>query len=1100
MIWVSLKATSLARRKGCPGYAPDWTKAICNSCPQNRYLLSMAHNFQPNLKIYKSSAGSGKTYTLVREYLSIVLRDPAAYKQVLAITFTKKAASEMKERILKALREIRDGENKGLIESFLADPDLKDADLAQRAARVLSSILHDYSNFAVSTIDSFTYRIVQSFARDLDLPSRFEVETDTRGLITRLTDLLLDSIGRDDYVTQVLIRFAESKMDDESGWNIENDLKKIAEMIFKEESQEPVQALHGIEEGRFLEFIAFLKQETENFPQKMKVLGEKAVNLISQSGLQIGDFYYGGSGPANAFYKLLHAGSPREFRDIFEKPRFQAALESGIWAKKGSPREGEINSLMQGALGQVLTEILQVNQAEFLTYSTACAAYRNIYSLGVLKQMEDLLEAWKAENNVLHISDFNRKIAEFVQEEPAEYIYWRLGDQFRHYLLDEFQDTSRKQWENLLPLLENVLAGSDEPSTLLLVGDSKQAIYRWRSGDIDLLEQDAPDLMGVKPSFLSTNYRSREAIVNFNNALFEGMKEVFAQNPYLGKIYEGFKQEVKPGNENGGWVQVEFIPKSGNSSEWKKEALDKTLELIPTLLEDGFEYADLAMLVRTGSEGSELANFLSEAGIPVISSDSLFLYKDARVNFLISLFTYLAAPYHKISRAEVLHAWLISLSETEYGSETETKLRELLTRPREEGDPLPDISELLPGGFSSIRHRLDQLPLYELTEELVRIFGLNDPPSAYLQAFLDTVQGFSEKREPDISAFLAFWAEKRDSFSLQVPEGENAIRILTVHKSKGLQFPVVIMPFGDWGATPKVNSQMWAEANGTFADFSDTFLLAFNNDLEASYFNPDYAEEITKSYLDNVNLLYVALTRPEERLYLFAPQPAKADPKKDIKSISDAILAAFQTRPVQKIFPNGQVEGHYELGVKQKFTRKKSDSKARFAEELPSGSWRQKLRISRNFEPFWDLKAEQHATQLPPDQLALEALRRLPSRDKLPAILDQMTEAGLLGGSQRPGLQTWLQEILQKKPLADWFDPGNPARLNPELMRPQGRTAKADRLVRKGAEVVAIAFRTDLAEVESAEKKLDFFCKTLEDMGYRNPGKEVFVLPPIPLF
>ncbi|MEM7036604.1 MAG: UvrD-helicase domain-containing protein, partial [Bacteroidota bacterium] len=697
-------------------------------------------------QIYKSSAGSGKTFTLVKEYLKIVLAAPDRYRNVLAITFTNKAAGEMKDRIIDELRALSLGEDGGMKAVLLEETAIEADEIQENAGRVLSLILHDYANFAVSTIDSFTYRLIRNFARDLDLPSKFDVETDTAALLARMVDQLMDTIGRDQYITEILIHFAEEKLKNESGWNVDRDISDVARELFKESSKTHVNALHSLEDENFIDFINFIRERKETYPEKVKVYAETAMALIQKGGLRVADFVGGKTrSPAKAFVKLQERAGPEDYKKLIESGSFMKAVTEDKWyGKRANVDSGTIEAVLSGGLRKVARELYEYHQEHYDAYLTAWHAYRNIHSLAVLKQIEDLMDLHKDQNSLVHISDFQAKISDFIRNETPDYIYWRLGERFRHYLLDEFQDTSLLQWLNLKPLFDylqqEVEPGEDpQDGSLLLVGDSKQAIYRWRGGEVDLLEVVAPHELDVKPSILGRNYRSLEYVVDFNNRFFAKAREILQANPLIRLIYSDFEQSVRPGNEGRGMVQVALLD-AARSDEFKAEALERTRTQILELRAQGYNLKDIAILVRTSKDGSEIAQFLSAEGIRVISADSILLHKEPVVNFIMSLFQFLVDPSHQIARAEVLNYFFHYLhSDTAFDIDPNARIRDILASEH----TIQTVFEQLPKAFRQLSFKLDQLPLYELAEEIMQIFELKAIAPAYLQHFLDVILQYS---------------------------------------------------------------------------------------------------------------------------------------------------------------------------------------------------------------------------------------------------------------------------------------------------------------------------------------------------------------------
>lgn len=1057
---------------------------------------------EKNFTIYKSSAGSGKTFTLVREYLGVVLREPDHYRHVLAITFTNKAAGEMKARIISELRTLATGEASAMLQLVREDTQLPATTLIENARQVLSRILHDYGNFAVSTIDSFTYRLIRNFARDLDLPSKFDVETDTQALLERMVDQLLDTIGRDPFITQILVHFAEEKLRDEAGWHIERDIGEVARELFKESSKAPIQSLHQMEPKEVMDFIEFIQQQRDNYPARIAELAGEAVQLIQASGLGPADFFGGArSSCVNAFWKLQKKISPRDYQKLIETGRFRSAWEDGKWYSKKT-NAAAIDTLLEKGLQAATDALVAFHQEHFDGYVTAFHAYQNIHSLAVLRQIEELLDVYKSQNNLVHISDFQDKISDFIQGEAPDYIYWRLGERFRHYLLDEFQDTSVLQWLNLVPLFEYVRTDTDRDGSLLLVGDSKQAIYRWRGGEVDLLETIAPHALDVEPRLLDTNFRSLEFVVDFNNRFFTKVRDILQANAPVRGIYDQFAQKVRSGHKAAGLVQVALL-EGKKKDDYQENALSKLVGQITEMLNQGFELRDMAILVRTGREGSVIAQYLNEHHIRVISSDSILLAKSPVVSFIISLFKFLVDPRDRIAQAELVTYYFAYLEAGKEDNDSgidplfqdhdpQQKVREILQK---EGT-ISEIFSELPPAFRTLSYQLDRLPLYELAEQVIQIFELKHISPAFLQHFLDVVLEYSERKKPDLVGFLQYWEEQKGKFSVVIPEGENAVEIITIHKSKGLEYPVVFVPFCNWEIQPRFNHAFWASSEGGFGDYPDTYLVQPRKELVESHFRQDYELELDRTLLDNVNLLYVAFTRPRERLYIYAPiwnrRESTPPTLRDIRTAGHLINMVLEDDDFA-----GLDDELYETGLPLPPQEQRSAGNSVVAEELLSGPWRDRIRIDRKFRKYWDsgeAGESQRHRDIPDGTIMAETLRRMGESEELALLLNDLQEEGLIEEKRRWDIEEKMDRLLQRPPLKAWFQNTRFLRRSAEILSPQGESLAPDRLMVRDEIATFVDFH-DLEREKPDRKKMRAYAKMLTAMGYSDVRGFICSLP-----
>ncbi|HRG39210.1 MAG TPA: UvrD-helicase domain-containing protein, partial [Bacteroidia bacterium] len=840
-----------------------------------------------NFTVYKSSAGSGKTFTLVKEYLALALTDtqypPQAYKHILAITFTNKAAAEMKERISKALKELAEEDytvissgTKTLLNALKEHVKLNtaqkldDAIIRRRAQHILTAILHNYSDFAIGTIDSFVHKVVRTFAFDLKIPMSFEIEMDDDRLLTQAIDLLIAQIGNDEQLTKALIEFTERKTDDEKNWHIEYDLKLFAKHLLKEEGGFYIDKLRHLKVDDFFKIKDTLFEELKKFETSIIQPAKNAIDLIQKNGLSAKDFYYGDTGIAGYFEKIakgrLDALAPNSY--------VKATAGEDKWY--GGKIATSEKQAIDGIKNQLLDYFMQIQQLKdegYSDYIVLKLINKNIYSLAVLNEIEKLLIQYKTQNNVLHISEFNKMIAKIVLNEPIPFIYERLGERYSNYLIDEFQDTSVLQFQNLLPLIDNSLASGH---FTMLVGDGKQAIYRWRGGEVEqfamlpnifahndnplVLERESALIRNYDPRILDKNYRSKREVIEFNNAVFKFLSNQL--NEKYKKIYDNQEQGFNSEN-TGGFVQIEFV--KAEREERREQYMQRTFETILHLQKDNYQLKDIVILVRKNTDGSDIANFLTDKKIPVISSDSLLLSNSTQINFIFSVLKYLANNTDSITHAEIIE-YLVAKNYI-----SNATLDELLLQKETTG--LSAIFEN--AGIVFNANYLSKLALYELCEELIRVFKLNKTPNAYLQFFLDEVLNYSTKKNNNLSEFIEYWDEKRNKASLIVPQGMNAVSIMTIHRSKGLEFPAVILPFLD-AKVDTGKKDLWIDLNNEKIPELPSAIVPTNKELMETPYADLYEEEKGKSLLDSLNVLYVALTRAEERIYVFTGKPGKS--------------------------------------------------------------------------------------------------------------------------------------------------------------------------------------------------------------------------------
>lgn len=1026
-----------------------------------------------NFTIYKSSAGSGKTFTLVKEYLALALNDasnpPHAYKHILAITFTNKAAAEMKERIVKALKELSENDytnissgSKTLLAILKEHKKLNqlqkmdDTVIRQRSKNILTAILHNYSDFAIGTIDAFVHKVVRTFAFDLKIPMSFEIEMDDEKLLSQAIDLLIAQIGNDEQLTKALIEFTESKTDDEKSWHIENDLMKFAKNLLNEEGVLYIEKLRGLSVNDFFAVKDVLHKEIKSFESDLTAAAKKAAELIKSAGLTAKQFYYGDKGIA-AYFEKLSSG-----RTDYINPNnyVKSSIEENKWygGKISAAEQSAIDGI-KSALEDSYNEMQVLKNDRYSEYVLFNLISKNIYSLAVLNEIEKLLHEYKSENSIIHISEFNKMIAKIVLNEPIPFIYERLGERYNNYLIDEFQDTSVLQFQNLLPLIDNSLASG---YFTMLVGDGKQAIYRWRGGEVEqfavlpeifshkdnplVLEREEALKRNHDPQVLNKNFRSKREIIEFNNSLFRTLAGKL--NDKYANIYSALEQEFNPGN-TGGYVQVEFIEEE--KEEWREQNFLRTYEIILELLKDNFRLKDTAILVRKNTDGSAIANYLTEKNIPVISSDSLLLSNSVDVNFLHSILKFLAASSDNIVHAEILEYLLAE------GFISGQTIDELIIQKNRSG--LLPIIKTVSNEFNIIE--LSKMALYELIEELVRMFKLNKLPNAYIQFYLDEVLNYSIKKNNNLNDFIEYWEEKKGKASLVIPQGMDAVSIMTIHRSKGLEFPAVILPFSN-GRVKNGKDNLWLDLNNEKIPSMLSALVPANEKLTETEYGYLYEEEKSKSLLDSLNVLYVAFTRPEERMYILADKPSK-NPA-NVGKTSDMLAYYYQQHGLweddKKMYSFGERVKHVQHHKKEIALNFK-------LETFNSNQWRGSIKMRAAAPTIWNTTMAE--TKKDYGVMMHTALSRIKSVHDIAAALNSMLAEGLVNNEEYRHLEITLNKIIALPQLAVHFKSGLNVKNECEIISVSGEMFRPDRVILDNKNAVIIDYKT--GEEKAVHKK-----------------------------
>ena len=1050
-----------------------------------------------NFVVYKSSAGSGKTYSLVKEYITLALQAPDKYSHILAVTFTNKAANEMKQRILTNLRQLSDpvayahtSTIKSMLPELCSVTGMSEKLLTKNAATILSRILHNYSDFAITTIDSFVNRIIRTFARDLKLPLNFEVELSSSRLLLQAIDQLIARVGTDKQLTEVLVEYTQSMTDSEKGWNIEKDLAVFGKLLFDENGMLQAEKLRELSLDTFSKSEKIMIAFRREFEKHITDIAKAAESLIRSKGIDNESFSRGKSGIGGYFSNL--AGGRMD--KLPPNSYVLQTITDDIWCSK------KADTGQQQAI-QAISEQLKTSFREIHEYASGSNLTRyklfgllvfKLYPLALLSEMEKEIALIRTENNIVHISEFNRRIAEIVMHEPVPFIYERLGEKFNHYLIDEFQDTSRLQWMNLLPLLENSLASG---YLNLVVGDGKQAIYRWRNGCVEqfvnlpqvddksgdeLLRQREEILVSnYKEKLLDTNYRSQQGIVNFNNEFFTHASGILEGE--LKRVYDHCAQTSK-NTVDAGFVHLEFIARDDSGENAATHMTSRTLELVRSLVdEEKYNLGEIVVLTRSKADGSLVANALVEAGIPVVSSEALLLSSSPEVKMMIALLRILSDPSDKVSLAEAMHLlW-------EWNIVRSSELNELLSGAfrnsrGSDGKPNPYlgfIDVLRQSGIDFSPAAFQRMPLYDLCEHIVRTFSLNRIPNPYLQFFLDVVHKQFASRGMGLSAFLEFWDEKQADLSVVVPEQLDAVRVMTIHKAKGLEFPVVLFPFAGSDARTSRN-YLWIDLDEPMLDKLPVGLVKATKELTEAGYEDVLKTESGKTCLDLLNMMYVAMTRPVERLYILTTSPPKSTESVTMPVIFRSFLEA------QGLWNEQESVYTFGSGSTREQPPSPAQNRSLQLKEFISVDWRTKLRLAVKAPELWDTADPERNRQW--GNLVHTILSRITTYDQVETLFEKMKFEGLILPEQEVELMLKVKSVLKHPVLSQLFSVDANVRAESELLLPDGTIFRPDRVVISGSEAVIVEYKTGKPKSQHRQQ-VDNYSDVLIRMGYTSVKK-----------
>ena len=1047
----------------------------------------------PNFLIYKSSAGSGKTYALVKEYLKIVLKNPEDFRHTLAVTFTNKAAGEMKSRITEKLRELAEGKDKEL-EKTLTDEGVK-GDIPTKAKKVLENILHKYSYFSVVTIDSFFHRIIRSFAKELRLHIAYGIEIDSDKVMAKISDDVLAEIGSNPELTSYLERFAMSRIEEVNDWKIEREISRIGSEIFKERYFEKKQQLTTditSDRERVRKFIDKIFAIAQDFEEKMTGYADKANEIMDTNGLDMSYFPRGKTGFMNYLLNKIKKGDyepTKVVRDVVNNP--------SEWYKKS---QFKVKEAVEGGLRELMEKAVENYNNNSMSYYTAIALKKTVYVLGIFEDLIEKLKDYRDENRLMLISDTNNILQQVISGEASPFVYEKIGNTFKYFLIDEFQDTSTFQWKNLLPLIINSLS---ENCFSMVVGDVKQSIYRWRNGNMRLLlEEIYKDLANyrnvIEDKYLDKNYRSRREIVQFNNRFFKSASEKLvsrvpnAFNYTISKAYEDVNQEFK--NREGGYVKISFIDNDPDDEITPNDiANEKLLETVDAVLTDGFSLNDILVLVRRNLEGSRAASLLMQNGHRVISNESLLLMNSPSVKLIMNLLKYIIDRRNEIAKTEILY----NLANIKNPDLPDDKIFYDHVQRKDEL-----FKKLMPEEFfkqsekenkidyNRINPELNNLTLYELAEKLIQVFELNKNADAYLLRFQDVILEYIKDNNSDISGFIDWWETYKLKYSIIVPEHENAIKVMTIHTAKGLESPVVIIPYANWEMDIDSNKDLiWVSTDKPKPFNQSVFPVKASKTLENTYFSSDYEEEFALTNLDNLNLLYVAFTRPIERLYVTVPE--RNDNRYHAGKLAEEIVTFDES--FKSTY--NESSGVFEYGKTSKYVKpKKEDNiKSEQIKTYVSNDWYKRILVvpkHRGADLFNRNKSDEKIRK---GLLIHEILSYIKTKDDVDRAISFSQSKGILSENEKVSIKKEIEKLVNNEGLKDWFSGKWEVKTETDMLLPDGSTIRPDRVMIKNDELILADYKTG-KKLDAHKNQLNKYSDVLKQAGYKSVDKYIVYL------
>lgn len=1003
-----------------------------------------------SLSVYRASAGSGKTFTLTVQFIKAIIakQDHHAFAHILAVTFTNKATAEMKDRILQQLYGIAkhlpssdrylNALNNELSSEGIV---LTDNQIRQRADGALIHILHNYDLFHVTTIDSFFQLVLKNLAHELNLTANLKVDLDDKQAVSKAVDDLMEHLNEKPWVLKWVKQYVQSKIDDNTKWDISKELKSFAGCIFSEEfllHEDNLRHVIG-DESTTSDLCQQFQQAKTTSRNNLRQRAQYFLNQMNACGIDFSFFSYGEK-RVKPYIENINNGSNLVHTTSTIQKSIQEPLS--LLCKKDQETPEKVN------LAQHFSTILADIDAAQQEYISAKLAFNEFYCLGLITKIDETVLRINNEHSRFMLAKTPFLLNELIQGSDTPFILEKIGTTFNHVMIDEFQDTSAIQWNIFkVLLLENIAVGNSN----LLVGDIKQSIYRWRNSDWTILGNIASQMIHYKPVIknLDTNYRSLKNIITFNNNFFTSAAEQLDTSVYnthfnISQVYQDVTQKCASCSNESGFVRFRFIEadKKNKNDNLPSQEDDKTQILndlcnqVRTLNSQGVPYNKMTILLRKRNLIEPiLAHFAKDLpDVKLVSDEAFKLVSSKSVNLLIAAMQYTVNPDNQMALAYIL----LNAPQTPINSDTKPyDITPLCTAKNQNIQPK--------SFFNNIEH-LKNLPLYELQEELYQTLQLNKIPNeeAYIFSYFDFVQNYLDNNPSDIPSFLKYWDETLQYKT--IPTGESdGIRIYTIHQAKGLQFHTVLLPFCDWEIVSakgnKSKDILWCSSDKEPYSQLPVIPIQFTRSMEQSLFNDYYSYEIRQRYLDSLNLLYVAFTRAEKNLLVWCRKNEPKDKKSQnkISTVGNLIYQVLSNIPMHPYEDSdtSEVENNtslFSIGepyVKTETTANESDNRLEFVPEplsvpMVSNKPNIEFRQSNKAQLFFDnLKA---TTSYTIDKRKLGILLHkvfsiIHTKNDVIAALSKIECEGLIESqSEKQTLISHIKQAFLNPLVSHWFD------------------------------------------------------------------------------
>lgn len=1037
----------------------------------------------------KASAGSGKTYRLTLEYIRNLVINPLNYRNILAVTFTNKATAEMKERILKELSVLarldeKSCQGNSFYKELLSDERVDSSTIVSQSARALSYILHDYSRFSISTIDKFFQKIVRSFVREMGLDGGYNIKFDNDYILELAIDRVIDE-ARDD---MELWSYLQSIIIDSIEENKSLNIKKALLALSRKIHDEHFDASSFEEEGAMLRYFEALSEASKAAKEELVRKASQVLSVIKSYNLEGSDM----PGKSRGFYVDVEKISRGE-KCEYGKSSSKVSEGDVKWSKSVSPSA-------QDAIVAALRELIDDIDSSKRLINTCDVVLKEHKFFLLLGRISRQVAEIGRESNSLLMSSTMKILSQLTSENDAPFIYEKMGSAYHTYMIDEFQDTSTGQWRNFAPLLNDALSSTElEQSSVTLLGDIKQSIYGWRGGNWRLLDGElVKDIVNrelIKPSdSLTTNWRSKSNVIEFNNkiiarfvagvnttlndcldAALEGgaITETFHKenSGIIDRAYQDLYQDVRPGAEsNQGYIEADIVDfKSGDN-------LTAMMRHIEDAQDRGYKPCDIALLIHTGKEAALVADYILE-------------YKEQHPEKCERyLYDFVSAEALKLSSNDDV-IFVINMLRASCKREGGYSVEGVLCNSYLGEGHHRELSQREEEFVESIRY----CSLLDSFEKIISFYQLDSKSSsvAYIQALHQAVITFCSDNTPDTRHFIEWWDSEGVKSVIYMPESPDSMLIVTIHKSKGLEFPVVILPFCYWALPPR-SDIFWASSDVEPFDKLGNQLISYSKKLGDSYYVNSYYEYMILSYIERTNMLYVALTRSRDELYLMLYD---TESKKSSDNMLPFILeqsakegfVEFKDRDEATPFER-YVKGAKMINV-SKEDKKVEDVSTIFLDDYKSYNYREQLQIKPSTERFYISHEEGYLSPRHYGVIMHKLFERIESVEDIAPVLEEMMLGGIISSADRDSTLMAINKSLENPTIREWFEPFWEVKAENDIILPSptGKfvSCRPDRVLISGDRAVVIDYKFGMKK-SSHLKQIGSYVSVLRQMGYRD--------------